>query len=236
MRVSMTAFPYSGGFTLKVNRNGRPETVEVTADGEGFCSQAGALLLTNLCDRLGLTKALGEALAPTRQRQSVHDDGEILRNLIVTLAQGGEHLSDQAALRDQSTLFGEVASDATAFRAIERIGPAELEGIKAARKLARERAFEAAEDVRLLYVAATRAAEELVVARQAAKPNKSPWHAFEPWLDEHGIPLSLVPAAPPERERLQRTAESLRDEAARAAAAPEPGDPAAPTRREPTPV
>lgn len=46
---------------MKVNRNGRLETVEITADGEGFCSQAGALLLSNLCDRLGLTEALGEA-------------------------------------------------------------------------------------------------------------------------------------------------------------------------------
>jgi hypothetical protein len=126
---------------LKVNRNGQLETVEVTADGEGFCSHAGALLLTNLCDRLGLTEALGEALAPTRQRRSAHDDGEILRNLIVTLAQGGEHVSDQAALRDQPDLFGDVASDATAFRAIERIGLAELEGMRSARKAARERAF-----------------------------------------------------------------------------------------------
>lgn len=113
----------------------------MSADGEGFCSQAGALLLTNLCDRLGLTGALGEALAPTRRRRSAHDDGEILRNLIVTLVQGGEHVSDLAALRDQPGLFGEVASDSTAFRAIERIGAEELEGIKAARKLARANAF-----------------------------------------------------------------------------------------------
>lgn len=127
---------------MKVNRNGAQETVEVTADGEGFCSQAGALLLTNLCDRLGLTDALGEALASTRRRRSAHDDGEILRDLIVTLIQGGEHVSDLATLRDQPDLFGAVASDSTAFRAIERIGPEELEGIKAARKAARERAFE----------------------------------------------------------------------------------------------
>ena len=126
---------------MKVNRNGSLETVEVTADGEGFCSQAGALLLTNLCDRLGLTDALGEALAPTRRRRSAHRDGEILRDLVVTLVQGGEHLSDLATLRDQPDLFGEVASDSTAFRAIERIGAEELEGIKAARKLARGRAF-----------------------------------------------------------------------------------------------
>ena len=126
---------------MKVNRNGRPETVEVTADGEGFCSQAGALLLTNLCDRLGLTEALTEALAPTRQRRSAHADGEVLRDLIVTLVQGGEHLCDLATLREQPDLFGGVASDATAFRVIERIGAAELEGIRLARKEARERAF-----------------------------------------------------------------------------------------------
>ena len=127
---------------MKVNRNGSSETVEVTADGEGFCSQAGALLLSNLCDRLGLTEAIDEALAPTRQRRSAHPDGEILRDLIVMLVQGGEHLCDLATLRDQPGLFGDVASDSTAFRAIERIGPTELEGIRAARKAARERAFE----------------------------------------------------------------------------------------------
>lgn len=127
---------------MKVNRNGSSETVEVTADGEALCSQAGALLLTNLGDRLGLTRALTEALAPTRQRRSAHADGEILRDLIVMLIQGGEHVSDLAALREQPGLFGEVASDSTAFRAIERVGEAELEGIRTARKLARERAFE----------------------------------------------------------------------------------------------
>jgi len=126
---------------LKVKRNGSLETVEVTADGEGFCSQAGALLLTNLCDRLGLTEALGEALAPTRQRRSAHADGEILRDLIVMLVQGGEHVSDLATLRDQPGLFGDVASDSTAFRAIERIGEAGLKGIRTARKAARESAF-----------------------------------------------------------------------------------------------
>lgn len=57
---------------MKVNRNGRLETVEVTADSEGFCSQAGALLLGNLCDGLGLTEALGEALAPRRGGRRKH--------------------------------------------------------------------------------------------------------------------------------------------------------------------
>jgi hypothetical protein len=77
---------------MKVNRRGCSETVEVTADGEGFCSHAGALLLVNLADRLGLTGGLSKALAGTRQRRSAHDDGEVLRDLIVTLVAGGEHL------------------------------------------------------------------------------------------------------------------------------------------------
>jgi ATP-dependent helicase/nuclease subunit A len=87
------------------------------------------------------------------------------------------------------------------------------------RKEAAERAFDEAEEVRLLYVAATRAAEELVIARQPGHPERSPWGKFEPWLDEHGTALPLAAAPPPERERLQRTAESLAGEAAAAAAA-----------------
>jgi hypothetical protein len=43
---------------MKVNHRGSLKTVEVTADGEGFCSHAGALLLVNLADRLGLTRGL----------------------------------------------------------------------------------------------------------------------------------------------------------------------------------
>jgi len=80
-------------------------------------------------------------MAPTRQRRSAHSGGEVLRDLVVTLCQGGEHLADLPALRGQPDLYGNVASDSTAFRAIERIGAAELEGIRAARKAARERAF-----------------------------------------------------------------------------------------------
>ena len=70
------------------------------------------------------------------------------------------------------------------------------------RKEAAERSFENAEVVRLLYVAATRAGEELVIARHPSKPGKSPWHFFDGWLDAHGERLELGPAAPPERESL----------------------------------
>ncbi len=44
-------------------------TVEVTADGEGLVSHAGVVLLVELADRAGLTAALAEALALTRERR-----------------------------------------------------------------------------------------------------------------------------------------------------------------------
>jgi len=45
-----------------VKRTARVGTVEVTADGEGLVSHAGAALLVELADRAGVTAALSEAL------------------------------------------------------------------------------------------------------------------------------------------------------------------------------
>ena len=48
--------------TLKVMRDGRPVTVEVTADGAGLVSRAGSALLARVADKLGLTGALSRGL------------------------------------------------------------------------------------------------------------------------------------------------------------------------------
>ena len=87
------------------------QTVEVRADGEGLVSHAGAYLLVELADRLGLTAALSEAMAPTRERRSAHDPGVVLRDLAVAIADGGDHVSDLGVLRGQEALFGPVASE-----------------------------------------------------------------------------------------------------------------------------
>jgi hypothetical protein len=125
---------------LKVQREGRSVTVEVTADGEGLVSHAGTALLGQVADRSGLTKALSGGLSSVRERRSGHDPGRVVRDLALTLADGGEALTDLGAIRDQAPLFGEVASDSTAYRAIERIArePALLEALRSARKRARE--------------------------------------------------------------------------------------------------
>ena len=125
---------------MKVQREGRSFTVEVTADGEGLVSHAGTALLSQVADKSGLTRALSRELASMRERRSGHDPGRVIRDLAVMLADGGEALTDLGGIREQAALFGAVASDSTAYRAIERIasGPELLEGLRAARKVARE--------------------------------------------------------------------------------------------------
>ena len=79
---------------MKVMRDGRPVTVEVTADGAGLVSHAGTALLGQVADKLGLTSALSLRLAGLKQRRRGHDPGRVIRDLAVMLADGGECVSD----------------------------------------------------------------------------------------------------------------------------------------------
>ncbi|HSH46558.1 MAG TPA: UvrD-helicase domain-containing protein [Longimicrobiales bacterium] len=71
-------------------------------------------------------------------------------------------------------------------------------------RAAEEGRYEAAEQVRLLYVAATRPEHQLVVERPTAKEDESPWVGLHQWLDQHGERLDLGREEPPERQRLER--------------------------------
>ena len=106
---------------MKVMRDGRLVTVEVTSDGEGLVPHAGSALLAQVADKLELTGALSLRLAVLKQRRRGHDPGRVIRDLAVMLADGGECVADLGAVRDQQALFGPVASGSTAFRAIDRI-------------------------------------------------------------------------------------------------------------------
>ncbi len=122
-------------------RDGRWITVEVTSDGAGVVSHAGSALLAQVADKLGLTGALSLRLAGLKQRRRGHDPGRVIRDLAVMLADGGECVSDLGAVRDQQALFGQVASDSTAFRVIDRVAsdPGLLEALREAHGRARER-------------------------------------------------------------------------------------------------
>lgn len=142
MRFAKTHSP-SQEDTRKVKTQTTRQTVEVRADGEGLVSHAGAFLLVDLAGRLGLTAALGEAMAPTRERRSAHDPGVVLRDLAVAIADGGDHVSDLGVLRGQEALFGAVASETTAHRVIKAIDAQALEALRGARAKALAKAWDA---------------------------------------------------------------------------------------------
>jgi hypothetical protein len=104
------------------DRHGRPSaprlgrSAEVRRAAADFADPLGSRLLAGLADRTGLTTAFSDALAGLRERRSGHDPGRVLTDLAVLLADGGRSISDLAVLCDQPTLFGPVASTATAWR------------------------------------------------------------------------------------------------------------------------
>ncbi len=129
---------------MKVMRDGRPVTVEVTSDGAGLVSHAGTALIAQVADKVGLTKALSLRLAAIKQRRRGHDPGRVIRDLAVMLVDGGECVCDLGAIREQDALFGTVASDSTAFRVVDRIAstPGLLDVIREAHARARARFWE----------------------------------------------------------------------------------------------
>lgn len=128
---------------MKVMGRSSIQKVEVRADGSGLSSRAGTALLALAAERLGLTDALGWALAETRERRSTHDPGRVFCDLAVMLADGGRCVSDLVALGSQPALFGDVASISTARRVLLAVGEAELGRVRAARAQARARAWAA---------------------------------------------------------------------------------------------
>lgn len=116
-------------------------SVQIVADADGLTSRAGTALLVGLADRVGLTGSLSQAMRGVRRRRSRHDPGRTLRDLAVMLADGGDCLADLSALRDQPTLFGDVPSDATAWRALAALEGERLAAVRRARATARARVW-----------------------------------------------------------------------------------------------
>jgi len=115
----------------------------VTTDGEGLVSHAGTGLLAEMADRSGLTEAMSVAMASCGIRWHTHDPGVVLTHMAVAIADGADCLSHLAVLRNQSELFGPVASQATAWRAVQAVASVELRAIPLARAAARARVWAA---------------------------------------------------------------------------------------------
>jgi Transposase DDE domain group 1 len=129
-----------------VKRNSTRPRLRVSADGTNVVGHTGARLLSDLADVSGLSEGLSVAMAPTKRRCRGHDRGQVLVDLAVMIADGGDTISDLAVLRNQPELFGEVASTPTAWRTLEAIDAAALERIAVARAEARRLVWESGAD------------------------------------------------------------------------------------------
>lgn len=123
---------------MRVQDSRRGGRFDVTTDGRGLTGRAGLGLAAEVADTIGLTGHLSAACSSSRS-WTVHDPGKVLRDLVLTLADGGDALRHMAVLDGQPELFGEVASPATACRTVVAVADDEQAraGIVAARKAAR---------------------------------------------------------------------------------------------------
>lgn len=105
----------------------------VDTAGAYVVSQAGGLLLTKTARAVGLGQALSAQLSRWRRLPATHDLAKVVLDLEVTLALGGDCLSDIAVLHaEPASTAGWEASDPTVSRLIDR--PTELaSGTSAAR-------------------------------------------------------------------------------------------------------
>jgi hypothetical protein len=168
----------------------------VTTDGENLVSHAGAALLAELADRTGLTLAMSRAMADCGISWNTHDPGVILTHLAVTIADGGDCLSDMAVLRNHSELFGPVASNTTAWRAVRRTTSVELARIPQAVAAARAVAWKdrpAGEGIVIDFDAT------LVTSHAENKEDAAPtykrgfgFHPLAAWCDTTREPLAAV--------------------------------------------
>jgi hypothetical protein len=115
--------------------------------------------LADLADATGLTAGFSDALASLRVRDSGHDPGRVAVDVAVTLADGGQTISDLAVLRNEPALFGPVASDPTAWRVLSNVDDAGLVRLRDARARARELAWAQASENRTGLPASTAAGQ-----------------------------------------------------------------------------
>ncbi len=181
--------------TQLVRPEARLGTVEVTADGEGLVSHAGVALLVELADAVGLTAALSEALAGTRERRSAHDPGRVLRDVAVMLADGGDCVTDVDAYRGQERLFGARASETTIHRVLKSIDEQLLARVRGARAVARARVWDAGARPETITLNIDATLVSAHSEKERAAGNYKHGYGFHPlgcWLDETGEPLAAI--------------------------------------------
>lgn len=114
--------------------------LSVSGDGVGVVAHTGSIALRMMAERTGLVKHLSKAMV-RRSFVPVHDRGQVVADVAVMLADGGEAISDINVLRHQSQVLGPVASAPTVWRTLDEITPAKLKKIQIARARTRRRVW-----------------------------------------------------------------------------------------------
>ena len=180
--------------------------------GRGLAVHAEARLLADLADKTGLTAALSEAMASTKVRDRGHDRGRVLVDAAVMIADGGEAISDIAALGQQRGLFGDVASVSTLWRVLDVAG-GRVDQIKTARASARRAVWAAGADPGFYVVDIDATLVDSHSNKQGAAGTYKRGFGFHPlmaYLDATGEALAgLLGSATPGPTPLQTTSRSL---------------------------
>jgi hypothetical protein len=111
--------------------------LRIAAEADGLVGHAGAVLLRKLAGQVGLTAALGSALARAGKFPLV-DRGVALVSMAVAIALGATSMNDITLLAHHAPVLGAEPSDTTVRRTLEQADPATLD--KIARVRARVRA------------------------------------------------------------------------------------------------
>ena len=165
-----------------MKRTHRRPALAVTTGAKGVVAHAGARLLCELSDGVGLTDELSAAMEATKKRRRGHDRGEVLVDLAVAVADGATTISDLRVLADQPALFGEVASVATAWRTLEAVDVEALARIASARAQARRRAWEAGMDPGFYVIDIDGSLVNAHSEKEQAAPTYKKGYGFHPLL------------------------------------------------------
>lgn len=127
-----------------VKSTGSYPRVHVDASAVAAVGQARGILLVETVRAAGLDRELSRSLARWAKPLASHGPGKILCDVALSLAAGGDCLSDLAQIRAEPGLYGPVASDPTVSRLIGLLGANADRAEKAiatARKTARARVW-----------------------------------------------------------------------------------------------
>ncbi len=180
---------------MKVHDSRATQSMRVTTDGKNLVSHAGTALLSELADRSGLTEAMSVAMSACGINWHTHDPGIVLTHLAVAIADGADCLADMASLREQSELFGPVASVATAWRAVEATTAFELRAIPEAIAAARAKVWAAAPPGESLVLDFDATLVNSYSEKQDATPTYKKGFGFFPlgvWCDTTNEPLAAM--------------------------------------------